>query len=548
MSANDRQDLDTRLELIGLLVILALTLVMRIQHLDTLLPWFFHDDELRTTSVTLRLLKFHTLDPAHTYYPALAFYTNAVFFYLWGAVGEIGLILKRGPLVVLDLFWGYRDIDPPMIMLTRWVSMVFGMGSIILSHLLARMFLDRRWALFCTLLVALNSTLGCMMVLGKVDTIHLFWMMAGFYTSLKYFREMETKWLILASICAGFSVVTKNYPQIAAGLPFLILHRFWRQRPGQPIWKIIYFPDLWIGALLIPLSAFIGSPYSFIRFKLTLINAGWLYKNAEIISFYHTDPAVWWLDRYFYMGSIVLPFVLGLPMFWAMVGGAINHARKYAFSDPYILYNLVWFLYILSSGSGGKSGGAFPYYLTLNVMPLAVLMAADGTRDLVRAKRTWLRVAGFALAALLLTTSLLRADAFRTMFFENYDRVGPWLNKNVSPTQRTLMISVHKPSPALGIVDFKSVWPHEFTEELLRSYDPDVIVIDTWTIGGFRKIYRDLWVAPLVDSLLSGERGYHVVKTWRANYFNWRYYAWLDVEHDVEMIVLEKTTGPEGGT
>lgn len=84
------------------------------------------------------------------------------------------------------------------------------------------------------------------------------------------------------------------------------------------------------------------------------------------------------------------------------------------------------------------------------------------------------------------------------------------------------------------------VWPQDFTEELISSFDPDLMVIDTRLVAGFRRHYRELWVAPLVDSFVSGERGYHEVARFTPQYFERPYFAAIDPELDVEVIVLEK--------
>lgn len=526
---------------LALLAVLVLALALRLAHLDTLLPWFTYEDETRITSVSLQLLRDWTIDPKHSFYPALPFYLNAIVYWLWSAPGLLGPILSEGPSAVAGFFSQFADDDPSIIMLSRWVSLAFGMGAIVFAHLLFRQYLKWRWALFATLLVGINTVAIAMSDVAKTDSLYLFWFAAGYYFTAKYFYRGGYGWLLAACACAGFGTVTKNNYQAVISLAVMFLVR--NLRGGGRPRDLIKNPELWLLLAAIPAFAFIGSPYSFIRFKETLVTAGWLYAQSEIISTYHTDPHVWWLDRYSYLASVVLPFVIGLPVFWLAAAGAVNNFRKRALSDPLVSYNLIWYLYIFGSGSGGPAGGAFPYYLFLIVVPLALFVAVEMASDLAAAAGRGRRALGYGVAVILLVTSLCRLFAYHDLFFAPYDQLGPQL-RGLSG-RRTLMVSVYKPGPALAGLDVKSVWPHEFNEELVRAYDPDVLVIDDWVVAGFRKVYRDQPVAPLVDSFLDGRAGYDTILKLPAEYFGRAYYAALDPEHDVALTVLRRRGPPD---
>ncbi len=545
MSAPITDRSERRFEVLGLLAVLVLALAVRMRYLDTMLPWFLFEDEFRTTGVTIHLLKNRTLDPQHSFYPALGFYINAVFYYLWAAAGALGLIIQRGPAAVLDIFHGIAPTDPAAIMLSRWVSVVFGLASIVMSHLIARLFMSWRWALLCTLLVALNSMHVYMSILAKVDTMNLSWFLAGYYVAHRYIDHPVWKWLVPVAVFAALATVTKNNFQLIFGLALVSIGLSW-QKTGSLLRAFVH-PHVILSFLLLFVVMFLGSPYSFIRIEQTLTNAGWLYAQSELISFYHTDPHAWWLDRYYYLFSIVFPFTLGLPLFWTSVFGMIHFVRKFALLNPFVPYAAVWFVYVFAAGSGGPAGGSYPYYLYFLALPAMVIAAVYALRDLTKSGRLALRLAGFALLAVIVLTTVLRVDAFRAMYLEPYDEIGPWMRDNIDPRERVLMLSVHKPGPALGLPDFQAVWPHLFTEELIAEYDPDVLVVDAWAVAGFRKVYRDLWVAPLVDEYIDGTRKFAVVKRVKSRYMNRGYYVWLDPEHDSEIIVLQRKSLHEDG-
>lgn len=527
---------ERRLELIGLAAVLFLALALRLQQMNAFLPWFIYEDELRTTEVALRLIQLRTLDPAHSFYPGLSFYINAGFYLLWALSGQVGFVLKHGLPALFDYFGGMSPADPVIIMLSRWVSLIFGMASLPVFHLLVREYLRWRWALLATLLLALNPMAISMSAVGKTDTINLFWFLIGYYTAVNYFHRGGYRWLVPAAAAAGFATITKNNPQLVFTLGLVILSRGLYQR--RSLARIAFSREAWIAGLAALVAMMIGSPYSFLRFGTTLVNMGWLYRHAEILSFYHTDHYAWWRDRYWYALSVILPFGLGLPIFGAALIGVAHNVRKYALRDPYLIYNLIGFGYCFAAGSGGKTGGSYPYYMYLNIAPLFIWSGTEWLQDLTGSPRRWARRVGFAGAGLLLIAGIFGAGSYRDMFFSPYDQLGPWMEKNLPGNSRTLFVTVYKPTSALAVSPLKTVWPQDLNPELIKSFAPQVIILDTWTLGGFRKVYRDLPVARLADDLISGSRGFEPVALFKPSYLGRSYFAALDPEHDVEIVVL----------
>ncbi|HUT53190.1 MAG TPA: glycosyltransferase family 39 protein [bacterium] len=543
---SDRQpgESDRTAELIGLGVVLILGLVLRLRHLDTLLPWFYYVDELRTVEYSLRLINNRTIDTGYQFYPALSFYINAAAYMVWAVAGQAAAVLKHGPGVALEMFRGMQDTDLVLLMLSRWVSVLFGLAALVYAHLVARQFLPWRWALFATLLWSINTLHVSMCGLAKADSINSFFLIAGFYYASVYLRRGGTRYLVTTCALAGLSFAVKNYYFLVIWVSFLLIVKGLEK--GEGLGGLVRHRETWAGFLIMLLAGFIGSPYTFIKLKETMINVGWLYRQAEIISTWHTDPHAWWRDRHFYAYLIILPFIFGLPLYLATVAGCVNHARKWALKDPTILYALIWFLHIFNSQAGGPSGSSYHYYLYMYIIPFGIIMAVELGKDMVSSPAPWRAAAGYAIIAVVLVTSLLRIQDYRKLMFENYDLAGPWIRERLGPRSRLLMLSVYKPSKALGVAEARSVWPQEFDEKLIASFDPDVIVIDTWVVAGFRKYYKPMRVEGLVDSILAGDKGYNIVANFRPDYLNRWYYVALDPEHDVELVVLKREkTAPE---
>jgi len=526
------------LEVVGLLAILFLAFAIRLQQIDTLLPWFIYEDETRMTDIGSYLLNNRTLNTSYTYYPAFSFYINSVVYFFITVIGQMTEFMRPEPDAVWDNLLKLKPEDPRFLMVSRWVSLVFALASIVLAYLLGKLYLTWRWALFATLLFALNHTHVSMSILAKVDSINLFWWLAGIYTIVLYYRKGGLKWLAAAAICTGLLLVVKNNFLLMLSLGIVIFLRSPFEAGG--LRGFLLSRQLWIGGIIFTAAAVMGSPYSFIHLDKTLQDVGWLYAQSEVISTYHTDPHVWWLDRYHYMYIIVMPFVAGLPIFWLAVAGSIQHVRRHFMEEPFIFLNLIFFFYWLSSNAGGPAGGAMPYYLWMVMIPLMMIIGVRLLHSMIQSEKRMARSTGYALCVLVFVWSLVSFDNHWRMFFSGYDKLGPWIHEKVEPDKRLLMLSVYKPGAALSDLQVKSVWAHEFKQGV-ESFDPDFIVIDTWAVAGFRKVYRDLGVAPYVDSCLSGERGYKEVYRHRVDYWGRSYFVWLDIEHDVEIIVLERT-------
>jgi hypothetical protein len=531
-------------ELMGLGVILVLALLLRLRQLGSLMPWFDFEDETRMVRACLHMINNRTLDPGITLYPALSFYINTLFYLAWALAGNLSILLKSGPGAALDLFRGLTETDPQLIMLSRFVSLLFGMGSLVFSWLFARLYLQWRWALFATLLVAINTIHVAMSILAKNDTIYLFFFAGSFYTSVMYFRRGGIKWIVPAAIFSSCGFLCKNNFQPFIMLAIIVMVR--GLSAGKGLFSLIRSREVQAGVLASITSAFIASPYTFIHLDKTIGTVGWLYYMAEVLSTWHTDPHHWWLDRYFYLFSVVLPFVFGIVLFGAVVAGTVHQARKRAITDPFILYSLVWYIYIFASGSGGPRGGSFAYYFFIITVPLGVIAAAEWLQDLSLSGKKMIQAAGLGFAVVILAASLFRVDAYRSVFISAYDEAGPWLFKRLKPQDRVLMISVYKPKPVFGAQKFKAVWPQQFTPEAIAAFNPDVIIIDSWLVAGFRKVYREAPVAPLVDAYISGKDGFRPEKRFRPQYLGRSYFAAIDPEQDTELLVLRKHAGEKG--
>ena len=61
-----------------LVALIAAAAGIRTPHFKSLIPCFYHEDEIRTTGVTLRMFQDRTPNPRFEIYPGLPFYINGL--------------------------------------------------------------------------------------------------------------------------------------------------------------------------------------------------------------------------------------------------------------------------------------------------------------------------------------------------------------------------------------------------------------------------------------------------------------------------------------
>ncbi len=516
------------MELVGLGLVLVLALLLRTGQLSGLIPDFLDVDEMRTVNTSLSMIQNRTIDPLYTYYPSFGFYLNAAWYLLWG-------LATHGPAGALSWLDSLNDRSPELILLSRYLSLIAGLVSVTLMHFLARLYLGPRGGLLAALLLCLNSQHIAASQNAKVDIIAL--MMAGlaYVLMVKVVRSGKLRWYLLCAVSAALVFTTKfNY---FTCFTFCLAHIGRSAHEGLNFWQTIWHKRMIAACLVLAAVLFASSPYWFFNLSENLKMFGWIYHTSTFSSFYHFSDHVWYLDRYFYNCTIIFPFIYGIIPYLAIWFGTIWFIREYRWHDLVIWPNLVGWAYMFSS----QSGGSFPYYHYLNMMPVAIFILAFLPVKLAGSSKSWQRWAAVVLGLILIGSSASRVDNYHTWLFGNYDKAGPWMQQHIPADARVLLGSVYIPGDSLGLTSVETVWPQDFDEELLAEKDAEYIVLDMRAFAGFRKLYRKLDIDERVDSMLDGTHPrYRVIKTFETDFSESRYFTGLDPEHEVKMVVLKR--------
>jgi len=530
--------------------LLALVLVVafgiRVPHFRCLIPYFYHEDEIRTVRVTLKMFQDRTLNPHFNLYPGLPFYLNGAIYagYFFSSTART-CIKTRSLEPIFHLAKSFSEKSQALMLLSRGLSLVFGILSVIAVYLLAREFLDRDWGLLSAVFYALIPAHITLSYTAKVDLFLQFFIAMSWWFQLRMIRTGRFRDYAGAAVFSALTVITKL--NFALLLSFFFAAMFRAVIENQRGFLSALVDRRFLGAgLVAAATAFLTSPYWFWDMENSLKTIGWLYWMSAWHSFYHIDPHHWWLDRYFYNYLFIMPFLMGIPLYLLSIFGAAENIRKVRWKPKMILFaNLVGFAYIWPS----QAEGSYPYYIHLYMAPLLVVFASGFLKFLWEKRSNLLRFASALLIVIVLGIEVCRINSYYNFSIAHFDHIGPWISSNIPGNSQALLFSVYSPGEALGIDHVERIWPQDLSPEIIAEKSPNYIFIDTWVFGGFKKFYKD--TSPVerhLNSLLSGEYGYRVIKRFRSRFFGDWFYQRLDPEHDVEMIVLHReNTLPGGG-
>jgi 4-amino-4-deoxy-L-arabinose transferase-like glycosyltransferase len=211
----------------GLIGILLLGFVLRLWGINFGLPYTYAPDEPTRMNVALTMLKTGDLNPHWLGYPHLAFYINAIGFFIYFLVGRL-----------LGTFATPADIPYPQVvtigvgklampsefLLSRGISVLFGTAAIVLVFLIGIQVSKRRAVgLISALLFAVSPAATANSHLISLDSYGVFFLLVAFYWIYALLDKPTFKGYILAGIGTGLAFSGK-YNVGLIGLTLVLVH------------------------------------------------------------------------------------------------------------------------------------------------------------------------------------------------------------------------------------------------------------------------------------------------------------------------------------
>ena len=407
--------------------------------------------------------------------------------------GPLDLYLARA------ILWPYgalRPVDDAAILIAlRLVSLLSGIGCLVVTWMLGRLLWNATTGLLSALLLALNPTFFTWSVTAHPDVLQLLFLLLALYLATGLVVRPSGPLIALASVCAALAFATK-YGGIMALPPIWLATAIGRQHGRYGLRLVVH--DIELSVLVFAIAFFVVDPSTLSeprRFIYQAMTESNLAHTGHFI-FSPTVPAGWLrlLGRSELLGTPLLVAALAGIVGWASadvraavagIGGWFNGWESAAARLPFETWTLGYLLFLLL-----WVGDRQPRY-ALPLLPGLFLLAAAGGVCLARRLPRPALATGLAAAILLLLAApsavrlveTERAQAGRMQSPTIAARIaaGRWLSAHAAPQTPILHDAYsYVPSRFSNAQETFGLSPGE-----IERYRPQIIVTDVAIRGRF---------------------------------------------------------------
>jgi 4-amino-4-deoxy-L-arabinose transferase-like glycosyltransferase len=281
-----RLNLDSILVCVAIGVIASFALFVRLYRIDLGLPYLYHWDEPQTAGTALQMLKTGTFNPRYFNYGSLpiyiAYFTDIVhYLYLMGQPegANAHMTALSDIKTWADTQFGWTISHPSFYYWNRFVNVLFGVGSILLTYHVSKILFDKKWVA-----VAAAFFLSCVAshveysAIISPDMPVVFFVLTVTLCSLKFLNQGKTKYLVLSLIFSGCAMATKYNSVLVVMLPLLAVFL-------QYVTRRQTFEGKWL--VLVPLvpvvTFFICMPYAFLDSASFLTGLGYELRHYKVL-------------------------------------------------------------------------------------------------------------------------------------------------------------------------------------------------------------------------------------------------------------------------
>jgi dolichyl-phosphate-mannose--protein O-mannosyl transferase len=390
------------------------------------------------------MFKTGDMNPHFYHWPSLLLYLNVLAtipYYLFGKLVGVFQTLES-ILAPVEVAIGVTYAPmPTIVLLGRFLSIGFGIGSVLLAYLIGRRVTSRAWAgLLAALLVALSPSTVWHSRWITPDTMAVFFTLASVYASLLVYQEGKTRHYIIAAVCIGLAASSK-YNAVLAMLPLLVAHIL---RHGRQSLKI---RDLYVAVFLSALTFLHTTPFA-------LLDSHAFYEGLVFDSQHYAtghagmegDTVRWYLSHLWNTSGPILLLAL-VGMVWGIASRSKETAILSAFPIVY--------LPLISRFVVRNDRTLLPALVFLYI--LAVLAVAQLSDRLMRSSSRAFRYASItALTALMLMTVVLMSTltvqaSLRLDTVNSRETARIWIAENLPPGAK---VAVEAYTPFLDPAQF----------------------------------------------------------------------------------------------
>jgi hypothetical protein len=404
---------------LGLALVLAIGLALRVWSASYGLPDLYHPDEPR---IVERAVRFHEgdLNPRFFNWPSLYMYVMA---------GVYGLVFGASS----DGVAGTFARDPALFYLIgRLVTALFGAATLVVLYATGRLAYGPTVGILATALLAVDLLHVRDSHWVTTDVPLTFLVALATLFALRYWRAGRRVDAGAAGLVAGLATSMK-YPGGLAFLGLVVAHVL-RRRTESP-WRRVVGRDTATAAALGAVGFFLGTPFALLT-PVAFVR-GVLDEVREVNTVQFGNEAD--VPGYLFHLAYSLPQAMGWPLYllalaglvWAVTRREAREAILLAFAVPYLLVIVTW--------SSRFERYVIPLLPCLTLLAAAVVVRSAGWLS-ERRRVAWLRprVVLACVAVLFLAPGLARVAQYHRLLARPDTRVlgSEWIERHVPPGTR----------------------------------------------------------------------------------------------------------------
>ena len=411
-----------------LLALVVLTaLLLRLWGISADLPYIYHPDEPVPLEISLRMFKTGDMSPHFYHWPSLLFYLNFLAYIPYYLLGKLLGVFPTPESILAPVevvMGGTYAPMPTVVLLGRFLSVGFGIGSVLLAYLIGKRLSTRAWVgLLAALLVAVGPDTVWHSRWITPDTMAAFFALASVYASLLVYQEGRTRHYVIAAVCIGLAASSK-YNAALTLLPLLVAHVL---RHGR---RSLKERDLYIAIFLSALVFLHTTPFALLDFREFFYSG--LVADSQHYATGHPgaegDTVRWYLNYLWNTaGPILLLALLGV------VWGIASRSREIVILSTFpVVYLLFIGRFVVRNERTLLPSLAFLFIL-------AALAVAQLFDRLTRPSSRAFRYASIAaLTALMLVTVVLMSmltvqSSIRLNTVDSRETARIWIAENLPP-------------------------------------------------------------------------------------------------------------------
>jgi len=448
----------------------------------------------------------------HLYLLALSFVPVTLY---WLVTGQFGDIMSGAASVGSSPSWG---VSPDLLtafydvlFAGRLVSVLFGVGTVVVLYYLGRELLDRRAGILAS--VFLTTSVGYVLTAhyATEDVPMTFFLMLGFLLTVRAFHSGDNRTLFAAALVAGLAASTKaTAGLLVLPIAIVIIERHWDESGTvvefiEAAWK---YPTLTILGYVSTTPSIFVHPVSWIDEI-----SRYVVRSTSDVSYSWSDPG--WLIQLAHLaeGQGIALFLFSILSVLLVVGlllrGTLDNAVWLLF-----LYAIPYFVFIIQ-------GNMTQFPRVMPLFPILAVLAGVAGSELTRSTRS-IRMVGIGLLTLAVVFSGVHTVAGVADVSQSRQEATEWTHANLDSSDTVDVYSqrVYLPEfPEEATVNryvIHSSFPREEWQPGLERLDcnaPEYVVLSSYH---YFRFFKDPSVYPDVTermSALFAEEDYEVVRT-----------------------------------